>query len=112
VGGGIGSLARLYFSKIFNPIFLTIPLGTFLSNFFSCFILGLFFDFSSRNASINYLLIIGFCGGFCTFLTFTKENLEFIQKGNYYYFIFYTLLSLLICLLAIVSGIKLAKLFA
>jgi CrcB protein len=32
---------------------------------------------------LNHLLIIGFCGGFSTFSTFSNENIQLIQQGNW-----------------------------
>lgn len=97
IGGGLGSLVR-YAMGIFIGNFTssTFPLATLLSNSISCAILAvvtvLFSAKMSDSSWMQPLILIGFCGGFSTFSTFSAETVGLIQSGN----VFYAFLNVLI----------------
>lgn len=99
LGGGLGSLARFGVSKLFyNPNF---PIGTLITNVLSCIILGVFTFFfleKNPNAFIKALILIGFCGGFSTFSTFSFETFDLIKSGNHLIATANVLISVLVCL--------------
>jgi len=49
-------------------------------------------------------LMAGFCGGFTTFSSFTNENLQLIQNGQFLSAAVYTVISLLLGFLAVFLG--------
>lgn len=62
------------------------PLATFISNVLACLLLAIIVYSVQKEPKaewINHLLIIGFCGGFSTFSTFSNENIQLIQQGNW-----------------------------
>ena len=98
IGGGLGSLARFYLSKILSSNFTHInPVATLLANVFSVIILAFsvywFYNKGMMQINVKFLLITGFCGGFSTFSTFSYETYELFRLDMPYYAIANVLLS-------------------
>lgn len=114
LGGAFGSILRFLTSMFTLKYHVGLfPLGTFLVNIVGCLLIGLFIGVSERNqlmgADLRLLLVTGFCGGYTTFSTFSSENLQLIQNGNYVMFVFYTLLSIFLGILAVYVGFLISK---
>ncbi|MCL6260523.1 fluoride efflux transporter CrcB [Aquiflexum sp. TKW24L] len=108
IGGGIGSIFR-YLIKVWTARFSEeIPLATFSANIIGCLLIGLLMGYFTKNEHIpsdwSLLLITGFCGGFTTFSTFSSENLNLLQTGNYVTALTYILGSVVIGILAVFLG--------
>ncbi len=104
VGGGLGSLARFGVSKATLALFggVLFPLGTLLANVLSCLVVALvagagtsFFD---PVPVLRPALLIGFCGGFSTFSTFSFETFELMRNGHALIAVANVLISVLLCL--------------
>ncbi len=108
-GGFIGSVARYFLSKLnlyFD--FLSIPLGTLCVNVLGSFLIGFLTGISEKSvlltADLRLLLMVGICGGFTTFSTFTSENLMLMHNGQFLSIFLYTGLSILFGFLAVFLG--------
>jgi fluoride exporter len=99
LGGGLGSVARyavgLVISRYSHGQF---PLGTLVVNIAACLLVGLLAGILDYKTSARAFLVIGFCGGFSTFSTFTIEALDLIRGNFMGSAILYILGSLVLCL--------------
>jgi len=108
-GGFIGSVARYFLSKLNLYIdFLAIPIGTLSVNVLGSFLIGFLTGISDKStilsADLRLLLMVGMCGGFTTFSTFTSENLVLMQNGQFFSLFLYTGLSVFLGFMAVYIG--------
>jgi len=87
IGGGLGSVARYGISRLATSFYSgNFPLGTFISNMLACALLAILIAFvvPKQNDAVwlQPLLLIGFCGGFSTFSTFSNETIQLLQTGH------------------------------
>lgn len=86
LGGGIGSVLRFGIGKLIPFKGISFPWATFLSNLLACLIFAialLAIQKSPKNEWIQPFLLVGICGGFSTFSTFSFENYQLFQSGNF-----------------------------
>lgn len=114
IAGGIGAVLR-YLTGVFCTRFVAcnLPIATLSVNIIGSFILAILFVFfinkTDINQSIKLALMVGFCGGFTTFSTFSLEVFELLKNGNYLLGISYIIISLALCLIATLLGFKLGE---
>lgn len=102
LGGGLGSIARYGISELVRQQFKSVfPLATLLSNIISCIVLalavGFFTEKVGNNPTLRILIVVGFCGGFSTFSTFSFETVELFRTGNAVVAIANILISVAVC---------------
>src|SRR5215213_6582686 len=108
IGGAMGSVARFWISTVTAERFTeTFPLGTLAVNVTGSFLIGLLAAFARAGGvsnSTRVFLMVGVCGGYTTFSSFSLQNLELLQNGNYFYAGLNTGLSLVLCMVAVWLG--------
>ena len=86
-GGALGTLARYVVSVLALPISRDLPWGTILINVVGSFVIGLFGTLTLARGryplpeEVRLLVMIGFCGGFTTFSSFSLQTLDLLREG-------------------------------
>ncbi|MDR3271987.1 MAG: fluoride efflux transporter CrcB [Flavobacteriaceae bacterium] len=115
LGGALGSIARhlasSFTAKQFSGLF---PLPIFLVNITGCVLIGLFLGLFEQkqiiSSEMKIFLVTGFCGGYTTFSTFSSENLQLLQNGNFLTLFAYIFLSVAAGILGVWLGFRMANL--
>ena len=113
IGGGLGSVSRFGVSMLGAKLFDTkFPIGTLFANLLSCVILALFvgvFQDKINSEELRSMLILGFCGGFSTFSTFSLETLNLMKGGQYWMAALNVIISVVACLLILYMFVQKSK---
>ena len=108
----MGGIARYLISLAMKGLGPSFPWATMTANIVGCLLIGLLWAAFNRvhaSSQLNLLLIVGFCGGFTTFSTFSKESLCLLQAGDYFTFALYALGSVVLGIAAVALGYAVAK---
>ena len=115
VGGGLGSLARWGASGfVANRFGQTFPWGTLTVNVTGSFIIGLFAAATGPDgrwmapASFRQFFMLGICGGYTTFSSFSLLTLSLAEDGEWFKAGGNAVLSLVLCLVGVWLGHVLA----
>lgn len=116
LGGAVGSMARYWgaaaMAALTGPRF---PWGTLLINVGGSFVIGWFGALTADSgplqvpSGIRLLVLVGFCGGFTTFSSFSLQTLELLQSGEVIPAAGYVLGSVALCLLFVWFGMLLGR---
>jgi len=111
IGGALGSVSRYWASGIVARQFgETFPWGTLIINVTGSFIIGFFATSTSPDGrflvapSLRTFVMIGFCGGYTTFSSFSLQTLNLARDGEWLYAGANAVASLVLCLLAVWLG--------
>ncbi len=112
-GGGLGSLSRYGIAVLLKAYSMDFPFATLSVNIIGSLILGfavaLFWNKAPMHNTLKLAITVGFCGGLTTFSTFSWETFDLIKNGEFLLALLYTVISVIVCLLAISLGAFLSK---
>ena len=110
VGAGsfLGGAGRYLVSLAMKGISKGFPWATLTVNLVGCLLIGLLWGVFSKNGTEGsnwaLFLTVGFCGGFTTFSTFSKEALVMLQSGNLWGFVGYIAASVIVGIALVALG--------
>ena len=110
IGGAIGSLARYALSVAALPISQSLPWGTIGINILGSFVIGLFGTLTLANGRFpvseeaRILVMVGMCGGFTTFSSFSLQTLNLMNDGEWLYATGNIAGSVILCMLFVWLG--------
>ena len=110
LGGGAGSVLRYLVGLWIGSA--AFPWATFTVNAVGSFAIGLLGGWASRlgwGEALRLSLIVGLCGGFTTFSTFSKESFALAEAGRWYAFATYAVGSVSVGIVAVAFGYWFAK---
>ena len=120
LGGALGSVSRFWLNGLISEKFgATFPWGTLAINVTGSFVIGIFsalalpegrMDSQSRIFATQFLMI-GVCGGYTTFSSFSLQTLNLANDGEWLYAGANILFSVVLCLLGVWLGFLLASHF-
>ena len=116
LGGALGSVARYYFSGVVARHWgESFPWGTMVVNVTGCLIIGFFATLTgpdgrwlARSDLRLEFFMVGICGGYTTFSSFSLQTLSLLQDGEWLYAAGNVVLSIVSCLAAVWIGHVLA----
>lgn len=113
IGAACGAWLRWGLGLYFNQLTPKLPLGTLLANLLGGFLIGVAFAvfqaYPKLDAVWRVLITTGFLGGLTTFSTFSLENFQLLQQGNYVLALLHLLIHCAGSLLATFLGYFLLK---
>lgn len=111
LGGAIGSGLRFWVSGLVaERIGQTFPFGTLAVNVSGSFVIGVLAGMSIPEGrwmltpNARTFLMIGVCGGYTTFSSFSLQTLALAQEGEWLRAAMNSLLSFVLCLIAVWVG--------
>ena len=111
LGGAIGSVCRFALSAaIARAASEVFPLGTLVVNVTGCFIIGLFATLTGPEGrvlvppDIRQFFMVGFCGGYTTFSSFSLQTLALARDGDMLRSGGNVVASVVLCLLGVYLG--------
>jgi len=110
LGGAIGSVARYWIAVLAAPISQDLPWGTMLINIAGSLAIGLFGTLTLGPGRYpvpeigRVFFMVGVCGGFTTFSSFSLQTLDLLRVGAVSRALAHVGLSVLFCLAAVAIG--------
>jgi len=117
LGSALGGVGRYWLSGVIARRFgEAFPLGTLVVNATGSFVIGFIASLTRpegrllMSASGRQFLMVGICGGYTTFSSFSLQTLNLAREGEWFYAGANVVASVLLCLLAVWLGHVLAEL--
>jgi CrcB protein len=111
IGSGLGGMARYWLSGVVaNAFGETFPWGTMVVNIVGSFVIGCFAALTGPEGRMSMdmlprqVVMIGMCGGFTTFSSFSLQTLNLVNNGEWLYAGLNIAGSAMLCLLAVWAG--------
>jgi CrcB protein len=110
IGGALGSLARYLLAVLALPISGQLPWGTIIINIIGSFVIGFFGTLTLSHGRypvsepVRLFVMVGICGGFTTFSSFSLQTLDLLRGGAVVRAAINVAASVTLCILAVALG--------
>jgi CrcB protein len=113
LGGALGSVGRYWLGDVVAAKFgETFPAGTLVINVLGSFVIGVVGALAAPEGRMNsdarafatQFVMIGICGGFTTFSSFSWQTLNLLRDRQWLYAGGNVILSVVLCLIAVWLG--------
>ena len=110
LGGAIGSLGRYAVAGALAPISRGVPWGTVIINILGSFVIGFFGTLTLSHGrfpaaeNLRLFVLVGLCGGFTTFSSFSLQTLDLLRAGAVNRALVNVGASVILCLCAVALG--------
>ena len=118
IGGALGSIARFWLSGIIADRYAhAFPWNTLVINISGSLVIGIFAALSDAESPLlvspatRQFFMVGLCGGFTTFSSFSLQTLNLLRDREWLYAICNATASVFLCLLAVWGGYLLGAAF-
>ncbi len=118
VGGAIGSVSRYWLSGLVATRYgEAFPWGTLVINVTGSFVIGIFAALttpdiaSTHRLAIRQFFMVGICGGYTTFSSFSLQTLDLLRDRQWLYAGGNVILSVIFCMVAVWLGYMLGTVF-
>ncbi|MEG1622904.1 MAG: fluoride efflux transporter CrcB [Alistipes sp.] len=110
LGGAFGSIARYLLSSylLVGHTLYGLPAATFAINVIGSLLIGFLLGIL-QSTTLIWFLIMGFCGGFTTFSTFSAEVVNLLSTGRLMPAALYITASVVVCVMCTAGGVWLGQ---
>ena len=114
LGGAIGTFGRYALALAMAPISQGVPWGTVIINIGGSFVIGFFGTLTLSQGrypvpeTLRLFVLVGLCGGFTTFSSFSLQTLDLLRAGAFNRALVNVGASVALCLCAVALGHALA----
>ena len=114
LGSALGGLLRYAITRWAVTLGLGGTWGTVTINVLGCFLIGWFGTFTLHSGrypvpeNMRLFVMIGICGGFTTFSSFSLQTFDLLREGEWWRAAINVTASVLLCVAAVAAGHRLA----
>ena len=110
LGGALGTVGRYLLALAMAPISQGVPWGTVVINIVGSFVIGFFGTLTLSHGrfpvpeNLRLFVLVGVCGGFTTFSSFSLQTLDLLRAGAVNRALVNVAASVILCLGAVALG--------
>jgi CrcB protein len=115
IGSALGGLLRYAITRLTLALSVGFPYGTIFINVLGSFVIGYFGTLTLQSGKypvsdhLRLFVMVGICGGFTTFSSFSLQTFDLIRSGAWGRALANAIFSVVLCVAAVAAGHLLAR---